>query len=117
MSWHDDRLLDGDAEGNAEYPSNDDGAREAYFDEHHIACEACRETLCPEEMEACEGGCCSDYLAPGFMYDGLAFCDGACSDDARATLAEDFANQDRKARNAFAFEDAAMIDRRKDDRR
>lgn len=70
------------------------------FDEAHPTCEACREQLCDGSGEACGGGACG-YLAAapvGFAYDGHAFCEGSCADDARATLAEDLTRADLLSR-------------------
>jgi hypothetical protein len=63
------------------------------FNEGHPKCECgCGERLCLYGV-VCTGGCDYGYEAPGFVYDGLAFCEGEASDEARATLAEDIARE------------------------
>lgn len=76
-------------------------------------------------MMGCVGDCVREYDEPtcetcgeaidgepGFSNDDHDFCDLVgpdgltCADGARATLAEDLANHDRRVRNAFAFEDS-----------
>jgi hypothetical protein len=71
------------------------------FDEAHPTCETCGEQLCDGTGEACEGGACGYLMGAGpvgFAYDGHAFCEGACADDARSTLAEDLTAADARRR-------------------